>query len=191
MVVAITLVGAYLLGSFPTAGLVGRRRGRDPSAEGSGNPGASNVYRLMGRRAGALVLAGDAAKGVVAAAVGYAVAGRAGLVAAGAAAVVGHCFPAFRWRRGGKGMATAAGVGVLAFPMVAAVAVAAWAIVAAATRKASLASIVATVSVPLAAAVFGEPAAEVAAAAAIGALVMVRHRGNVERLLKGDERSLN
>lgn len=190
MVLAITLVGAYLLGSFPTAGFVGRRRGRDPSAEGSRNPGASNVYRLMGRKAGALVLVGDTAKGVAAAAVGYAAADRAGLFACGAAAVVGHCFPVGRWRRGGKGMATAAGVGVVAFPPVAAIASAAWAVIAASTHKASLASIVATVAVPVSAAALGHPGAEVAASAAIGAVVIARHRANVERLLKGEERSL-
>ena len=61
------VVPAYLLGTFPTAILVGRREGRDPTQEGSGNPGASNTFRTMGRRAGAIVLLGDVAKGALAA----------------------------------------------------------------------------------------------------------------------------
>jgi len=187
----VCLVGAYLLGSFPTAGLVGSRRGHDPAAEGSGNPGASNVYRLMGRRAAALVFAGDLIKGVAAAAVGAAAGGRAGLFACGAAAVVGHCFPVGRWRRGGKGVATAAGIALVALPLAAAIAGGAWLAIAAITRKASLASLVAIVLVPAAAAIIGRPGREVVAAAAIAVLVVARHRGNLARLLRGQERSLN
>ena len=190
MVLLLLLVGAYLLGSFPTAGLVGQRRGRDPAIEGSGNPGATNVYRLMGRRAAALVLAGDVAKGLVAAAAGAAAAGRVGLFACGAAAIVGHCFPAGRWTRGGKGVATAAGVAVVAFPVIAIAAGAVWAALAAVTRKASLASLVSIASVPVGAAIAGRPAGEVAASAAIAVFVAIRHSGNVGRLLRGEERSL-
>src|SRR5919107_1399563 len=67
----VLVVPAYLLGTFPTALLVGRREGRDPTQEGSGNPGASNALRTMGRRAGALVLLGDLGKGVVATGAGW------------------------------------------------------------------------------------------------------------------------
>jgi glycerol-3-phosphate acyltransferase PlsY len=191
LLLAACVAGAYLLGSFPTASVVARRQGHDPTAEGSGNPGATNVYRLLGRRAGALVLAGDLVKGALAAGVGDAVAGRAGLLACGAAAVVGHCFPVLRWRHGGKGVASAAGVWLVAFPLVALVAAGLWALVAALTRKASLASLVAVVALPALAAASGRPGGEVAAAAAIAALVVLRHAGNVGRLLKGEERSLN
>src|SRR5438270_6746521 len=155
VVVLACVAAAYLLGSFPTAGLVGQRRGHDPAAEGSGNPGATNVYRLMGRRAAAFVLAGDLGKGVVAASVGDAAGGRAALFAAGAAAIVGHCFPLLRWRHGGKGVATAAGVAAVAIPIAAAVAVGAWALLAAVTRKASLASLVAIALVPVTAVAVG------------------------------------
>ena len=185
------VVGAYLLGSFPTAGLVGERRGHDPSAEGSGNPGTSNVYRLMGRRAAALVLVGDLAKVVAAALAGDAVAGRAGLFACGAAAVVGHCFPAGRRRHGGKGVATGAGVFAVAAPAVAAVCAVLWIAVVAITRKASPASLAAMVAALVGIAVTGRPAFEIAVAAAIAALVVVRHRANLGRLLRGDERSLH
>jgi glycerol-3-phosphate acyltransferase PlsY len=181
----------YGLGSFPSATLVSRRVGRDPSREGSGNPGASNVYRLMGRRAGVAVLLADVAKGAAAALVGLALAGRAGLFAAGIAAVVGHCFPLGRWRRGGKGVATAAGLGLVAFPGLAVVGVGAWALVAAITRKASLASLAAIVAVTASTPFIGRPAAEVAATAATAALVVARHAGNLKRLAEGEERSLH
>src|SRR5690606_21125041 len=85
----ILVVPAYLLGTFPTAILVGRRRGRDVTTEGSGNPGASNTLRTMGRRAAAAVLLGDLGKGAVAAGVGL-LAGRGIGVACGLAAVLGH-----------------------------------------------------------------------------------------------------
>jgi glycerol-3-phosphate acyltransferase PlsY len=184
-------VAAYLVGSFPTAALVARRRGHDPLSEGSGNPGATNVYRLLGRRAAVLVLMGDITKGLLAAGAGDLIAGRAGMLACGGAAVVGHCFPLGRWRHGGKGVATAAGLALAAFPLVALACAAVWIALAKATRKASLASLVAIAGVPVGAAITGRPAFEVAAAAAIGAVVIVRHGENVARLLSGDERSLH
>ena len=188
---ATCLVGAYLLGSFPTAALVARRRGRDPSTEGSGNPGATNVYRLLGRRAAVAVLIGDVGKGLIAAGVGDAVAGRAGLFACGIAAVVGHCVPAGRWRRGGKGVATAAGVALIAFPLVAVGAGLLWVALAKLTDKASLASLVGIAVVPIAAALAGRPLGEVLAASGIAAIVIARHWSNLGRLARGVERSLH
>ena len=108
---------AYLLGTFPTAILVGRREGRDLTQEGSGNPGASNTYRTLGRRAGATVLLGDASKGALAAGMGLATGNRAVGVACGLAAVLGHVAPVTRRFRGGKGVATGAGAIVLLLPV--------------------------------------------------------------------------
>ena len=90
------VAGSYLLGTFPSARLAARHRGVDPTAAGSGNPGATNVYRTAGRRAGALTLAGDLFKGAAAAGVGWAVGGHGLGVACGVAAVVGHVAP-IRW----------------------------------------------------------------------------------------------
>src|SRR5881227_4428176 len=87
---------SYLLGTFPTALIVARLAGHDPTKEGSGNPGASNVYRLAGARAGLAVLRGDAAKGAAATGVGRAVGGPPLALACGIADVVGHVFPVFR-----------------------------------------------------------------------------------------------
>jgi glycerol-3-phosphate acyltransferase PlsY len=181
---------AYLLGTFPTALLVGRRRGLDPTQAGSGNPGASNALRTMGRRAGALVLVGDLCKGAVAAGVGLATGNRAIAVACGVAAVVGHVAPVTRRFQGGKGVATAAGMSLVLLPVPALALAGLWAGTAKLTGTASAASLAVAVGLPVAAAVAGRPLGEVAAFAACGLLVVARHRGNIGRLRRGEERSL-
>lgn len=187
---AAVVVAAYLLGTYPTATLVATARGRDVLAEGSGNPGATNVYRIAGARAGVVVLLGDLVKGAAAALLGYATGGRGLALAAGAAAVVGHCFPATRRFRGGKGVASAAGMSIVLFPAVASVLGVIWIVVARALNKASLASVLVFVGLPVAVAFSGRPATEVAAISAVAALVIARHSRNIARLIKGEEREL-
>lgn len=185
----LVVVGAYLLGGFPTATLVGRRSGFDP-AEGSGNPGASNSLRLGGVRAGALVLIGDVGKGAVAAAVGLAAGGRAWGFAAGAAAVLGHVAPLTQRFRGGKGVATAMGMVAVLAPVAAAIGALVWLVAAAVTRKAALGSISMMTAVVLVDAVVGRHAWETMTVGGIALLVVVRHRGNLARLRRGEEPSL-
>lgn len=181
---------AYLVGTFPTAQLVGESRGVDPTATGSGNPGASNAFRTMGRRAGALVLAGDLAKGAVAAAAGLATGNRAVAVGCGLAAVVGHVVPVTRRFRGGKGVATAGGMALVLLPLPAVFLAVLWAAVVKATGAAAAGSLVLASGLPLGAAIVGRPGAEVAAFAVCGLLVVARHRGNIGRLRRGEERRL-
>ena len=114
--VALLVPVAWLLGTFPSAQLVARAHGHDILAEGSGNPGASNVARLIGWRAGVLVLLADFAKGAVAAGAGLAIAGRSGACILGVAAVVGHTLPLYR--KGGKGVAAAGGALVVLYPLI-------------------------------------------------------------------------
>ena len=109
---------AWLLGTFPSAQLVARMHGRDILREGSGNPGASNVARLMGWRAGLAVLIIDIAKGAIAAGVGLWIGGRPGGFVLAMAAVLGHTFPIYR--KGGKGVATAGGALLVLYPFIAA-----------------------------------------------------------------------
>jgi glycerol-3-phosphate acyltransferase PlsY len=180
----------YLLGTVPTALLVGRRIGRDPTREGSGNPGASNVYRTAGARAGATVFAGDLLKGIIATLLGLAAGDRVLALVCGAAAVIGHVAPVTRRFRGGKGVATAIGMVVVLFPLLAAAAAPVWGAIAKLSRKASLASITVTVLLPIGVAATGRPAIEVGGVTAVAALVVVRHARNIERLVRGDERSL-
>ena len=97
----LAVLASYALGTFPTGVLVAKRQGHEVLDEGSGNPGASNVYRVAGFKAGAVVLIGDAVKGVAAAGFGYAIGDRELAHVCGLAAVVGHCFPIQRWGKGG------------------------------------------------------------------------------------------
>ncbi|MEY2422114.1 MAG: acyl phosphate:glycerol-3-phosphate acyltransferase [Acidimicrobiaceae bacterium] len=190
VVAALVVVGAYALGGFPTAALVGRRSGFDPQGAGSGNPGASNSFRLGGARAGVLVLVGDVGKGAIAAALGLAVGGRGLGVAAGAAAVVGHVAPIARRFRGGKGVATAVGMIAVLEPVAAIAAAIVWAAVARVTRTAVVASVAMVLVVVVSIAVAGRPAWEVATLAGVAVLVVLRHRGNLARLRRGEESTL-
>jgi glycerol-3-phosphate acyltransferase PlsY len=136
------------------------------------------------------VFAVDAAKGALATAVGFAVGGRPLGIAAGMAAVVGHIFPVTRRFRGGRGVATAGGLVLVAYPVVGATAVVGWLAIAKLTRTASLASLAVMAGVPIGVAVSGRPGWEVAATVALSALVAARHADNVGRLIRGEERDL-
>ena len=182
---------AYLVGTFPTALVVARRAGSDPTREGSGNPGASNVYRIAGRRAGLAVFLGDFAKGAVAVLAGLAVGGRGLAMACGAAAVLGHCYPVTRGFRGGRGVATAAGVATVLFPLPSAAMAVVWIVVARRWHKASLASLLVAVGLPVLLVLTGRPMWEIVAVVGIAAVVIARHGGNIVRLLRGEERALS
>jgi glycerol-3-phosphate acyltransferase PlsY len=179
---------AWLLGSFPSAVLIARAKGRDVFHEGSGNPGASNVARLVGWRYGLAVLVLDFAKGAGAAAVGMLVGGRAGAYVLGLAAVVGHTFPLFR--KGGKGVAAAAGMLVVLFPVIVVVLGVVWVLIARVLHKASLASLVTTCAFPVAVALGDYDAWEIATVSALALLVIARHAANIRRLLRRQEMGL-
>jgi glycerol-3-phosphate acyltransferase PlsY len=187
---AASIALSYLVGTLPTAQLVGRRVGVDPTQAGSGNPGASNVYRLGGRRAGFAVLLLDMLKGAVPAAAGLAVGGRPLAVACGLAAVVGHVLPATRRFRGGKGVATAGGFAIVVWPVPSAVLAVVFLVVARLLRIASVGSLSMAAGLPVLVALTGRPAWEVAAAAALSLIVVVRHRENIRRLGRGEERPI-
>jgi glycerol-3-phosphate acyltransferase PlsY len=183
----LSVAAGYLLGTLPFAETVAARTGHDPTAEGSGNPGASNVYRTAGKQAGALVLGADMAKGALAAGGGLLAGDHLLGLACGAAAVAGHVFPAGRGRQGGKGVATCAGVVTVLYPGLGAAGAALWAATAKLSGRPSVASLVLAASLAPAAAAAGAPKAEVGLLAGIGALVVLRHQSNIGRLLRGDE----
>jgi acyl phosphate:glycerol-3-phosphate acyltransferase len=182
---------AYLLGTFPSAVMVARSRGVDILSQGSGNPGASNVARVLGSRWGALVFLLDALKGAVPAAVGLALDSRPAAYVLVSAAVLGHMFPITRQFRGGKGVATMAGAMVVLHPLTSVVLTAVWFITRAATHKASLASLAITLGLPICLAVAGVPAWEFVAVIALCLLVLVRHIDNIKRLIARRELSAN
>jgi glycerol-3-phosphate acyltransferase PlsY len=187
--VVVLIPFAWLLGTFPSAPLVARAHGFDVNREGSGNPGASNVARLAGWRAGLLVLVLDFAKGAVAAGVGLAAFGRVGAYMLGVAAVIGHTFPLYR--KGGKGVAAAGGMLVVLYPLIVVGLALVWALVARVLHKASLASLLCTLAFPVAVGLTGYDWREVVAVSALAVLVLVRHAANIRRLLRREEIDLS
>lgn len=188
--------GAYLLGAVSWSYLIVKAmQGRDVRTVGSGNAGATNVARVAGKAAGAAALALDCAKGVAAVLVAHALDAPPAVAAAAAVAVVvGHVFPIFLGFRGGKGVATAAGVLAALSPVALALDLVVFLLVVAWKRYISLGSMVAAACFPLilaAAAALGHPPADggwaVLAAALIALLILVRHRGNLARLRRGAE----
>ncbi|MGB2757930.1 MAG: glycerol-3-phosphate 1-O-acyltransferase PlsY [Acidimicrobiia bacterium] len=178
---------AYAAGTFPTARLVARRKGADIETSGSGNPGASNTARVLGWKSGVVVLLVDIAKGALPAGLGLWLDGRPGAWMLGIAATLGHIWPAQRKFRGGKGVATAGGLVWVIDPLVAAVILLIWGLVARLTGKASVASLIGIVCVPIAMAARGRDPWEVVAASAVAVILIVRHRSNLLRLFRGAE----
>jgi glycerol-3-phosphate acyltransferase PlsY len=187
---AAVLVGAlpaYFLGTFPTAVLVARAGGHDVLTEGSGNPGASNVARIMGWKFGLLVMAGDLLKGAIAAGAGLLVAGRPGAYILGVLAVIGHTYPVTRRFQGGKGVATAGGMLAVLHPLIVVVLGVAWFVIARVLKLASVGSLVVVVLFPGAVWLTGRAGWEIAVTGALALLVVIRHLPNLRRLVKGQE----
>jgi acyl phosphate:glycerol-3-phosphate acyltransferase len=181
---------AYLLGTFPSAVLVARAGGHDVLREGSGNPGASNVARIMGWKAGLLVMLADFAKGALAAGAGLALDGHAGAYLLGIAAVLGHMLPATRRFKGGKGVATGGGVLVVVFPLIVGALLAVWILVAGVLKRASIASLLIAVAFPVAVWLTGGSTLDIAMTSTLAVVVILRHASNLRRLVRGEEHTL-
>lgn len=189
--VLLILPVAYLLGTFPSAILIARANGIDIATVGSGNPGASNVTRALGWRKGVWVYVLDAGKGALAAGLGLAIEGRPAAYWCGAAAVLGHMFPLFRRFKGGKGVATGSGVLLIVQPVLAPLAVGLWWLISRLTGKAALGSVIAVALVPIGLIVQSKPAWEFFAVAGLCALILIKHTGNIMRLIRREEHSLS
>ena len=182
---------AYLLGSIDFGVIVPRMLGVDIYEHGSGNPGASNVMRTVGKRAGAAVMVADALKGVLAAGVGvWLVSYPIGFWCA-LAAVVGHVFPIWHRLRGGRGVATAIGAVLFLEPLFGLILAAGWGATVAMTSTASIASLGAMVLYVPGYALFGWRGWPLVAAALTAGLVVARHSGNIRRLLSGREQTVD
>ena len=184
---ATMIIFAYLLGSVPTGYLMGTWMGVDVRTEGSGNIGATNVARVIGKRQGIMTLVADVAKGFlpVFAAFQLGFAPAAALV--GTAAFLGHLYPVFLKFQGGKGVATAFGVFVGLAPLATLVLIVIFAAVALTSRIVSLSSMVAALAAPVTLWFFSYPPAVVGLSALIASMIIIRHRDNVRRLLAGTE----
>jgi glycerol-3-phosphate acyltransferase PlsY len=183
------VVGGYLAGSLPFGYWVVRAlKGVDIRTVGSGNIGATNVWRTYGRWYGLPIVFLDTAKGFAPALVATLVSGHLWGVLAGAAAMLGHWRPLFlRFAKGGKMVATCGGAFLGTAPLVGAVGAGVWVLVFVALRYASVASIVAGASLPVASWLLGYPWPVTAFAGAAAAAILALHRANVRRLATGTE----
>jgi acyl phosphate:glycerol-3-phosphate acyltransferase len=190
---ALAVLTAYLVGAVPVGFLIARAWGvGDIRAHGSGNIGATNVFRTAGRAPAILTLVGDVAKGFLAVSAAAAVApGQPWPVAAaGVAAIAGNCWSVFLGFRGGKGVATGLGAFLYLAPWAVAPAAFVWLAITLSFRYVSLGSVLAALCVPLGTLMLGYPAPRIAACAAGAAIVILRHHENIGRLLAGSERRL-
>jgi glycerol-3-phosphate acyltransferase PlsY len=198
---AVLLVGSYLLGSIPFGYFAGRLAGIDIREAGSGNVGATNVVRVLGKGYGYLVFALDFLKGLAPVTISMLMApGRPpewnspeifGILAA-ISSVLGHSYPPWLKFKGGKGVATSAGALLALTPVATLIGVAIWIIVFCLTRYVSLASITAAIVLPIVILVVnsqnqnrGKPL--VYSSACVGAVIIWRHRSNLSRLIRGTE----
>ena len=178
----------YLCGSIPWGVLLARRAGVDVRHAGSGNIGATNVARTAGARLGVATLVADAAKGAVPTLVGLAVEPATWLApAAGVAAFLGHLYPPTLGFKGGKGVATAAGVLAVLCPGALGVGLGVFALVLVGWRYVSLASVLAALALVPATLLLGYPRAVSVAALGMAAFIVARHRDNFRRLRAGTE----
>ena len=189
---AVVVAVAYLLGSVSFGLLVARRFGQaDLRQSGSGNIGATNVARTVGRLPALLTLLGDSGKGCAAVLLAQWVGDSLTATALAAlAAVLGHMFPLYHRFRGGKGVATSLGVMIPLLPWPTLGGMVIWVIVALVFRYVSLASMIAALVVPVLAFLRGDPAPLVLAAVAAALLIIGAHRGNLQRLVRGTESRL-
>jgi glycerol-3-phosphate acyltransferase PlsY len=183
---------AYLLGSIPFGVVIARAQGGvDLRRVGSGNIGATNVLRAVGKGAAALTLLADIGKGALSVALGRWLGVAAPVLASIAlAAVGGHLFPVFARFRGGKGVATTLGVVLVAMPVVGSLLILIWLAVATLSRYSSLASLTASAALPILTWVLDGRPAMLALSGALLVLVAFRHRENIARLLAGTEAKL-
>ncbi len=205
--VAIAVVVGYLLGAIPVGYLYARAHGVNIFEVGSKNPGATNVGRVLGPKAGKTVFAIDALKGAIAtgwpwlallflpnrvanwndAAAGHSSVREFLELAGLASALLGHSFSCFTHFRGGKGVATASGGMLVLMPLGAIAAVIVWTVTYFSSRYVSLASIFAALTLPIAALGLHGSVPLVVLASLVAFFVIIRHRANIERLLSGTE----
>ncbi len=191
--IALALASAYVIGSIDFAVIVSRMHGVDITQVGSGNPGFSNVLRSVGRWPATMVLIGDTMKGVIAAAMGMIAAASTDPLVhwaflAGLFAVIGHCYPVFHRFKGGRGVATGLGVLIFTVWQVGLIVGVVWAGLTWLTKTASISSVVVVLgAIPLAM-LYGVEGLSLLWLAAIILLVLWRHKDNMLRMVRGNEK---
>jgi len=186
-------IGGYFSGSIPTGVIVAKLFGtKNIRQEGSGNIGATNVYRVLGKGLSTLTLVGDMLKGVIPVILACTLVGDEIWIAMVAfVTFLGHLFPVFLRFRGGKGVATALGVFMVIAPLVVPFSIIIFVLVVMKWRYVSLGSLTASALMPIFLCVVGYPIAYVNLSLAMGCLIFYRHRGNIKRLREGSEKKIS
>lgn len=197
--VAGAIIVSYFLGTIPSALIVAKRGGVDVTAEGSGNPGTSNVVRLLGWKYGLVVFVSDVLKGSASVGIAYYLTHHFGdglnisylAYACAYAAVLGHTFPVTRGFHGGKGVATGGGTMFVLYPVMSAVLCTSWFVLRKLTGKSALASLIITIAVPvyvIATVGFGESDSwQIAAVLGLVGMIIIRHLPNIRRMRANEE----
>lgn len=177
----------YLLGSANSSLIVGKFYGFDVRQHGSGNAGATNTLRTLGKSAALFTTLGDILKGIIACLIGSMISGDLGLMTAGIAAIVGHNWPLYFRFKGGKGIFTSLAVVLMMDWKLALVLLGGFIIIVALTRYISLGSVIAAAIFPIASAALGKSTEFIICAIILAELAIIRHCGNLDRLFKGTE----
>jgi glycerol-3-phosphate acyltransferase PlsY len=183
------IIASYFIGAIPSGVVLAMAfSGKDIRQEGSGNIGATNVTRVLGKKLGALTLVGDLLKGFLPVWVGsYLVSSLNVVCLMGCAAFLGHLFPVYLKFKGGKGVATALGVFLYLSPIVILVEIIVFVFVVGIWKYVSLGSLIAAASMPLLLVVIGSPKPVVLLSMAFALLIFIKHKANIQRLLNGTE----
>ena len=186
---AVLIIASYFIGAIPTGVVLATAfSGKDIRQEGSGNIGATNVTRVLGKKLGALTLAGDLLKGFLPVCMGtYLVSSLSVVCLMGLAAFLGHLFPVYLKFKGGKGVATALGVFLYLAPLVILIEVIIFAGALVAWKYVSLGSIVAAATMPVLLYLFSAEKPIVQLSIVFAILIIIKHRSNIQRLLSGTE----
>ena len=186
------VLAAYLVGSIPCGLIFGKLIWKkDLRRLGSRNIGATNAWRVIGKKAGIFIFVLDFIKGQIGAMLGACLLGTPGaMVLGGFFAIIGHIFPIFAGFRGGKGVATGLGVIAALMPKITLIVVVLWLAIVLATRYVSIASISAALLAPILAAAFKEPGIYFAFALAAAVIIVFSHRENLRRLREGRENKI-
>lgn len=183
------IIASYFIGAIPTGVVLAKAlSGKDIRQEGSGNIGATNVTRVLGKKLGALTLAGDLLKGFLPVCIGsYLVPSLSVVCLMGLAAFLGHLFPVYLGFKGGKGVATALGVFLYFAPLVIFIEVVVFVAVVGIWKYVSLGSLIAAASMPLLLLIIGSSKPVVLLSIAFALLIFIKHKANIQRLLSGTE----
>lgn len=186
--IIISCVVGYLLGSANSSLIIGKFYGTDVRKHGSGNAGATNTLRTLGKTAALFVTLGDILKGIIACLIGSVIYGKEGLIVAGIAAIIGHNWPLYFKFKGGKGVLTTFAVVIMMDWQVAIALLCVFIIIVVLTRYISLGSVLGAMLFPIGAYIRdGDNGVYVVSAVILAVLVVIRHRSNIARIFRGTE----